>query len=102
MVKFDNYVYYSICEVSIPLVTKSFYGSYANWCGRLSNSIKLKQLSTKEQSWIIAIADRLELFYALEPELIGQYIADYFHKQKYLDFEQPVRLMNMAFKNSLH
>lgn len=102
MTKFDNYIYYTICEVSLSLFSKSGYSTYANWCNALGTSIIRNQLSSKETNILIKIVDRVDLFYSLDAQTTGKYVADFFNEKKYLEFERPVRLMMETFKNSIN
>lgn len=102
MTKFDNYIYYTICEASIPLFNKSAFSTYSSWCRTLHNSMKRYQMSQREINIIIAISDRVELIYSLGNEKTSAYVADYFALEKYLEFEKPVRLILETFKNSIN
>ena len=78
MVKFDNYVYMTICESSIVLFRKSHFSTYINYCKTLNLSLKDGVLDVKETADIIQIGNDLVLIYGFDDETCGKYIADFF------------------------
>jgi len=78
MVKFDNYVYMTICESSIVLFKRSHFSTYINYCRTLNLSLKSGILDKKETADIIQIGNDLVLIYGFDDETCGKYIADFF------------------------
>lgn len=100
MRKFDNYVYYTICELSLIYFEKSGFSTYANFCKLLSISIKDENLSTKETKFISKLIADLMFVYDLSGKEAGDYICNFFFKEKYLVFEKPVRNMKSLYPYS--
>jgi hypothetical protein len=65
-------------------------------------SIQSEVLSGKEHDIINKIHEHLMLIYGLDSDICFQYIGDYFFEQKYIIFEEPVRLVHDYFKNSFN
>ncbi len=78
MVKFDNYVYMTICESSMVQFKKSHFSTYINYCKTLNLSLKSGVLDRKETADIIQIGNDLVLIYGFDDETCGKYIAEFF------------------------
>ena len=92
-IKYDNFVYMTICETSFDLFKKTHFLTYRNYCQTLKLSIRDGKLSKKEMGDINHIADVLDKIYTMDRKSTGMYISDFFEKEKYLKFEKPVRYM---------
>jgi hypothetical protein len=99
---FDNYIYYSICEKSYELFEKSNYLTYSSFCNGIKNAIELNNFSYDENRRIVDILSYISLIYGLKYSEIGEYIHNYFMGDKFLTFEEPVRLIKEYFKNSFN
>jgi hypothetical protein len=97
-----NYIFYSICEKSYELFEKSNYMTYINFCNGIKNSIEMDSLDFEDSNKIIYIFDYLKEIYGLEYEDSGEYVKMFFVKEKYRDFEYPVRIIKEYFSNSLN
>lgn len=99
-IKFDNYLYYSICEISQKLYKKSGYQTYQRFCESFKNSINTNNFSPVEEKFVSSLTDELVMIYGLDEEEIGAYIANYFLEDKYIIFEQPVLVIKSIFPYS--
>lgn len=102
MNKFDNYVYYNICEVAIGFFEKSKYVTFTNWCDSINNSLLTNCLNKSETKAIIGISNKMELIFSLGPKVTGEYIANFFGDRKCLEFEEAVRFMRMVWGSSIN
>jgi hypothetical protein len=102
MDKLDNYIYYSICEKSYELFEDSNFMSYRMFCNSMKNSIILKDIGKSESNIIGEISRNLQLIYHLDYEESMEYIGEYFLNDKFVIFEEPVRLVKDFFKNSFN
>lgn len=93
MNKLDNYIFLTICEVSLKQFKKSRYTTFVNYCVGMGHAIKSANLGRTEHVALIEIGITLEKIYGLSDEEAGVYIADYFlfSTDKILQFEKAVR-----------
>lgn len=87
MVKFDNYVYMTICESTIVSFKKSKFSTYINYCNTLNLSLKSGDLDKTEIADIIQISNDLVLIYGFDDKMCGKYIADFF------DLDTEIKMM---------
>lgn len=97
--KFDNYVYMSICEVTLKTFEETDFTTYAAYCRILSMKIMDRKLSKRDNAHMFAIYDELTRIYSMDTRTMGRYISDFFMLEKFKIFEKPVRLMDEAFPN---
>jgi hypothetical protein len=104
MVKFDNYVFMTICESSLDLFKKSHFSTYVNYCNTLNLSLKSGNLDKKEMAAIIQIGNDLVLIYGFDDETCGKYIADYFDMdiEKVINFYKVVLIIREHFALSFN
>ena len=104
MVKFDNYVFMTICESSLDLFKKSYFSTYVNYCNTLNLSLKTGILGKKETAAIIQIGNDLILIYGFDDETCGKYIAEYFDMgiDKIINFYKVVLLTKEHFALSFN
>ena len=74
MVKFDNYVFLTICESSLDRFKFSQYSTYYGYCRTLNLSLKSGNLDKKEIDDIIKITNDLILIYGFDDKTCGKYI----------------------------
>ncbi len=98
----DNYIYYSICEKSIEFAEKSHYMTYRTYCISIRNSMKQQDLSRSEDEMIYGVSDEIRLIYGIGPLESIEYIFNYFLEEKYVDYEEPVKLIRNCFNNSFN
>lgn len=104
MVKFDNYVFMTICETTSDLFKKSQFSTYINYCKTLGLSLKTGVLDNYERTDIIKITDVLVLIYGFDDETCGKYIANYFASdiEKVINFYKVVLLTREHFALSFN
>ncbi len=102
MTKFDNYVFMSICEISLDLFDKSNFSTYLNYCKTLNLSLKSGILDKKETYDIINISNKLILIYGFDEKTCAEYIAKYFDCDRFLEFQKCVLITKKFFGNSLN
>ena len=93
MNKLDNYIFLTICEVSLKQFKKSRYMTFVNYCGGMGHAIRSANLGRTERADLTEIGITLEKVYGLSDDEAGIYIADYFlfEGEKILQFEKAVR-----------
>ena len=92
MNKYDNYVFLTICEVSMKCFEKSVFLSYVNYCRTMSSYLKDGNLNKQQTHDIIRVIEELDLIYSMNDNDRSNYILDYFASDRILDFEKCVRL----------
>ena len=102
MDKLENYIYYSICEKSYELFEDTNFSTYRMYCYTFRDYINLGIIGENEFGTIDVISKHLELIYNIEYKVAVQYIGSYFLDEKYVIFEQPVRLVREYFRNSFN
>jgi hypothetical protein len=100
MNKFNNYIYLSICEISVKLFEKSNFTTYTGYCASMKTSLTLREFSGREVADLEAIGDYLKLLYNLENHEIGMYLDDYFNSDKISEFHKCVQLIDEYFPMS--
>lgn len=100
--KFDNYIFYSICELALSLFKTTKFSTFRGYCISMKNSIVIANPSYSQCNHIAAMVTRLEVLYALPDNECGDYIVRFFCDEKYLTFEQAVFMMDEFYKNSLN
>jgi hypothetical protein len=102
MTKFDNYVYLTICEVSLELFHKTRFSTYVNYCRTLNLSLKSGVLDRSETSDIIKISETLTLIYGFDDVTAAKYISEYFDSDRCLEFQKCVLITKEYFKNAFN
>lgn len=100
MKKFDNYIYFTICEITLKYFSTTYYSTYYNFCNVFKFSIQQNKLSLIEKHFLVDLSEDLELIYAIKEDKAGEYISNYFMNDMYVKFEKPVRYMKQAFPYS--
>ncbi len=100
MDKLENYIFLSICEKTLDLFKNSYFKTYSSFCSTLKSSIEREDLSKGDFYIIYEIDDYLTKIYDLSVEESNKYIIDFFILEKYLFFENTVKLTLNHFKNS--
>lgn len=80
MNKLNNYIFLTICELSLKHFKESNYSTYSSYCAGIRTSIQSNDFSSSEKSNIIEIADTLSLIYNLKDAEIYLYIEYYFNR----------------------
>jgi hypothetical protein len=97
MNKLENFIYLSICEVSLNMVKPTQYTTYSYYCKGMCMSLIDGNLSYREKNDILVIANYLESIYGLNNVDIGKYILDYFESERYFELQKVVMLTNEYF-----
>jgi hypothetical protein len=97
MNKLENFIYLSICEISLPMVKATQYSIYTYYCKGMYDSLIDGNLSYREKSDLLVIANYLEYIYALNNVEIGKYILSYFENERYFELQKVVMLTNEYF-----
>jgi len=98
----DNYIYYTICEKSYELFEKTKYMNYPSFCNGFKTAMILNDFSKKECSLLFELNIYLNIIYGFDKETSAEYIGKYFIEDKYVTFEEPMRLTKFYFKNSFN
>ena len=100
MNKYRNYVYLSICEISLVTFKKSGYVDYEKYCKTLFDSCKIGMLTKREKSDIIAISKRIEMIYSMSGTETANYIIDYLRSGRVNEFKDYALMSQEIFPNS--
>ena len=90
-IKYDNFVYLTICEASFDLFKESNCMTYQNYCNLFKFSIQDGKLSKKEMSDIAFIIKFVDKVFSMDYETTAMYVKNFFILEKYKKFEMPVR-----------
>ena len=101
MNKIPSFIYYDICERSLMSFESSNYLTYRAFCLNIKTCIQLKKVSTAETRYIMGIQEYLSNIYGLSFAEATEYIYDYFIEEKWVLFEEAVKLMKIYFRNSV-
>lgn len=80
MNKLNNYIFLTICEISLKHFKESLYSTYSSYCAGFRTSIYTGNFSFRERANFVELADNLELIYGLNDEEIYTYIEYYFNQ----------------------
>jgi len=97
MNKFDNYIFLSIAEVTVPMFSKSNFTTYTAYCRGMRTSLNEGKLSYKEKHDLLKLGSFLSKVYALNSIEIGDYIIKYFDKDNHGEFYRLVIFTNEVF-----
>jgi hypothetical protein len=101
MCKFDNYVYLTICEVSIEDFKKTNWNTYVVYCKNIYLAIKTNTLSNKETKDIEKMMGIIDKIYSMGSVLTYKYVVDYFGKADHHRFYKVVTLTQDCFSSYL-
>ncbi len=94
MNRFDNYVYYAICEKTYEHFETTKFSNYILYCNDMKNTFLLEKFTRKEMFVFSIISKNLYHIYGLDVEEAMEYIIIFFLDDKFLKFEEAVRLTN--------
>lgn len=97
MNRFDNYVFYAICEKTYEHFSVTKFSNYILYCNYMKNTFLLENFSRKEMFALSVISKHLNHVYGLNIEEGMEYIIVFFLEDKFLRFEEAVRLMKKHF-----
>lgn len=94
--KFDNTIFYSICEFTINNFP-SHFTSYRLACESIKNSIERDILENKDMFYFSTIIDNIDKIFGLSKEESAAYVLDYFLLNKCSEFEDSVKKIKENF-----
>ena len=97
MSKLKNFVYLSICEVSLELFKTSLYTTYLSYCKGMNLNISNNNLTNKNKRDLAMIYKYLEFIYGFDDNEIGGFIASYFDSDRVAEFQKLVLLNENVF-----
>jgi hypothetical protein len=97
MNKLKNFVYLSICEVSLDLFNSSFYSTYLSYCTGMRLNIFNNNLTKKNRYDLMMISKYLESIYGFNEIEIGELIVSYFESDRFNEFQKLVLLNESVF-----
>jgi hypothetical protein len=99
MIKFDNYIFLTICEKSYELFKETKYMTYIAYCNNFKVCFKLGKFSNVESSHISEIINFIKKIYDLDTDEAFKYIKNFFMLDKHLIFEESSRLTMKHYNN---
>jgi hypothetical protein len=102
MTKLDNYIYFTICEVTLDLYSKTKFVTYTNYCRTMCKSIESAELDKREMSDVMAIVNMLKLIYNMDTDESVKYIKNYFKSDRCNDFKKCVSMTKNVFPFSFN
>ena len=102
MTKFDNYIYYSICEGALDYFKSTNGNDFRIFCDIIKNALlNDNYLSKKDKAAIVFISKYIERIYQLNQTEIAFYVTNFFLERKYLELHEIILVLSDYFKNSL-
>jgi hypothetical protein len=98
----SNYIYYSICEKAYDLFEESNFMTFRNFCNGIKYEIDSEKLDNSSMNIISNIYVYLEVIYAIREEENINYILDFFSSMKYIEYEEPMLLTVLYYKNAIN
>lgn len=102
MTKLYNYIYLTICEISLDLCAKTKFSTYTNYCRTMSKSIEAVDLDRREMSDMMEIVYMLGLIYGLDTDKSVEYIRSYFKSDRCNEFQKCVLVTKKHFPFSFN
>jgi hypothetical protein len=100
MIKFDNYIFLTICEKSYENFKKTKFMTYSAYCSNFKNCFLLQKFSKSEASDFNSIILYIKRIYDLSDEESFKYVKNFFILDKNIIFQENVRLTMHHYKNS--
>jgi hypothetical protein len=97
MNKFENFIYLSICDITMSMFKKTKFMTYINYCRSMHDSIINNNLSKIERDNLIAIVNHLKLLYNLDDDEIINHITNYFISDKVVEMQKIIMLTKEIF-----
>ena len=91
MTKYNNFVYLTICEVTLKTYKRTGFSTHGSYCRWMGISLNDEKVSSLVKLHVSIISEVLKNIFAMDAKTSGGYIADYFLLNKYLIFEKIVR-----------
>lgn len=87
----------TICEVTLKLYKTTKFSSHNTYCRHMGIILNDEKIGHMSKVHFSSISDVLRDIFAMDAEISGKYIADYFLLEKYLVFENIVRATKEFF-----
>jgi len=99
MSKYDNYIFLTICEVTLDAYNNSNYSTYAEYCKGFAISLENGQLNSREKHTLVTIMSCLDKVFSLTDADTSNYISAYFSLPpiRHTEFQSIVRQTNKLF-----
>ncbi len=99
MNKYVNYIYLTICEVTLKTIKGTNFVSYPIYCREMGISLRTNILSSRDRKTLMEILDRLDPIFSLTMDESAKYIIQFFELEpdRLRDFEIAVRSNNELF-----
>jgi hypothetical protein len=91
MTKYNNFVYLTICEVTLKTYKRTGFSTHGSYCRWMGISLNDEKVSSLVKLHVSIISEVLKNIFAMDAKTSGVYIADYFLQNKYVVFENVVR-----------
>jgi hypothetical protein len=97
--KYVNYIYLTICEVTLKSIKGTNFISYTTYCKEMAISLKSNNLSSRDRRTLIAIYDKLDPIFSLNTDEAAIFIVQFFELEptRLREFELAVRSTNELF-----
>ena len=102
MFKFDNYVFFTICEYSLTIFKGTHYSRYRSFCYDFKANIALGTFSKVEKERLFAICGHLMLIYGFDIDEALSYVGRYFNEEKFIDYEMPIRKVKEYYSTAFN
>ena len=99
MSKFDNFVFMTICELTLETYKETQFSTHSNYCRNMALNIKDNTLAGKQINHMSLIYNILFDIFSMDSKEASDYIVRYFYEEKFLQFEMVVRTTNEYFPN---
>ena len=103
-IKFENYIYLSICEMLISTIGETKCSGLYGYCNSIKFDLNNCDLNGKPLTYIrlyIRIFEYLKLVYGLDESECSYYLYKFIDDDKYKVFEKPVMLLTKHFRYQL-
>ena len=99
--RYDNLIYYTICETLYNNINKTNYTSFINMCNNLYYlTIGSKTLSTELYDLLTVSSNNINLFYGLNDVDAIDYINNFIRNKMWTKHYKCVRILKNYTKNS--
>jgi hypothetical protein len=102
MLKFDNYVFFTLCEHSLRLFEKSHFSTYRAFCHAMGNTIKLGNFNKNDTNILASLLNDLKLIFGFKDVEAYFYIKRFFSEEKFIIYDEPVRLLREFYNFSIN
>jgi hypothetical protein len=100
MTKYDNFIYLTICEITLKLHKQTGFNSHVSYCRWMGVSLSDARVINLVKNHTSTISDMLNNIFTMDAETSGIYIANYFILERYLIFENIVRATKEFYPNT--